>query len=102
MSIDKNQLPPSLEQSIPKEIFKSEVIAWAERIGVEPNTITIRPMKHKWGSCSSKGNLTFDTDLLYQPAEFRRRVIIHDLLHLRYPNHGKMFRALESAYLEQG
>ena len=102
MSIDKYSLPPLLEQSIPKEIFKAEVAAWAERIGVEPKTITLRPMKHKWGSCSSKGNLTFDADLLYQPAEFRRKVIIHDLLHLRYPNHGKMFRAMEMAYIERG
>jgi predicted metal-dependent hydrolase len=90
-----------LEESIPEEIFKAEVRAWAERIGVEPKTITLRPMKRKWGSCSSKGNLSFDKGLLYQPADFRRRVIVHDLIHLKVPNHGKLFRALERAYLEQ-
>jgi type I restriction enzyme M protein len=42
-----------------------------------------------------------DTVLLTQPAEFRRRVIIHDLIHLKVPNHSKLFRALEKAYLEQ-
>ena len=72
MSFDKppagHDLPPALEESVPEEIFKSEVRAWAERIGVRPNTITLRPMTHKWASCSSKGNLTFDVYLLRQPA----------------------------------
>jgi predicted metal-dependent hydrolase len=99
--MEDNPLPPPLETSIPKEIFKSEVHYWADNIGVELHTITIRKMKRKWASCSSKGNLTFDTSLLYQPSEFRRKVIIHELLHLKYPNHGKMFRALERAYLEE-
>jgi predicted metal-dependent hydrolase len=101
MSLEKKGLPPSLEESIPEEIFKAEVRSWADTIGVEPHTITLRPLKRKWASCSSKGNLTFDTELLRQPAEFRRQAIVHELLHLKYPNHGKMFRALEKAYLGQ-
>jgi predicted metal-dependent hydrolase len=94
-----DDLPRPLEETVPGELFKSEVRAWADRIGVEPGTLTLRPMKTKWASCSSKGNLTFDTALLRQPAAFRRQVIVHELLHLRYPNHGRLFRALERAYL---
>jgi predicted metal-dependent hydrolase len=101
MSLEKDTLPPSLEYSIPEEIFKSEVRAWAERIGVQPKTITLRPMKRKWASCSSKGNLSFDTDLLRQPADFRRKAIVHELLHLKIPNHGKLFHAMERAYLNE-
>jgi hypothetical protein len=97
----KSPLPPPLAESVPKEVFKAEVRAWAKRIGVHPRQITIRPMKHKWASCSSKGNLTFDADLLYQPAEFRRQVIVHELLHLRIHHHGKLFRVLERTFLEQ-
>ncbi len=55
-------------------------------------------MKRKWASCSSNGNLTFDAALLHQPAEFRRQVIMHELLHLKIP-HGRLFRALLRAYL---
>jgi predicted metal-dependent hydrolase len=106
MSLEKSQgksgLPPALEESVPEEIFKAEVRIWAERIGVEPKAITLRPMKRKWASCSSKGNLTFDTDLLRQTADFRKQAIVHELLHLKYPNHGKLFRAMERAYLGQG
>jgi predicted metal-dependent hydrolase len=100
MSLEKNGLPPPLEASIPEEIFKSEVRAWAARIEVEPKAITLRPMKRKWASCSSKGKLTFDTGLLRQPADFRRKAIVHELLHLKVPNHGKLFKALEKMYLE--
>lgn len=90
-----------MEESVPEEVFKAEVRAWAEKIGVEPKIISIRAMKKKWASCSSKGNLTFDSQLLRQPAEFRRKAIVHELLHLKYPNHGKVFRALEKTYLDK-
>jgi hypothetical protein len=86
---------------VPKEVFKAEVRAWAQRLGVEPRQITLRSMKRKWASCSNNGNLTFDTDLLYQPAEFRRQVIVHELLHLKIPHHGKLFRTLLRAYLAE-
>jgi len=95
----KNELPPALEESVPEEVFKAEVRAWAGKIGVEPKIISIRAMKKKWASCSSKGNLTFDIELLRQPAEFRRKAIVHELLHLKYPNHGKVYQALEKTYL---
>jgi predicted metal-dependent hydrolase len=101
MSNKNKHLPPSLESSIPKEIFKAEVRSWAEKIGVAFNSITVRPMTKKWASCSSKGNLTFDTDLLAKPADFRRKTIVHELLHLKYPTHNKLFKAMERAYLDQ-
>jgi len=43
----------------------------------------------------------FDPDEFRQSAEFRRKAIVHELLHLKIPNHGKLFRSLEKAYLEQ-
>lgn len=88
-----------LEELVPAELFKAEVEAWARRIGVQPREIHIRPMKRKWASCSSAGRLTFSTDLLRQPAAFRREVIVHELMHLKVPNHGPLFRSLARAYL---
>jgi predicted metal-dependent hydrolase len=88
-----------LEETVPAELFKAEVWAWARRMGVEPKEIHLRPMTRKWASCSTRGRLTFDTDLLRQPASFRREVIVHELLHLKIPNHGPLFRSLLNAYL---
>lgn len=89
-----------LEEIVPADVFKSEVRTWAKRIGVSPKEIHIRPMKRKWASCSSAGRLTFSTDLLYQSAKFRTEVIVHELLHLKIPNHGPLFRALLQAYVQ--
>lgn len=58
-------------------------------------------MKRKWGSCSSRGYLTFNTELLHQPAKIRRQVIVEELLHLKLPNHGKLFKTFKAAYLAQ-
>ena len=91
-----------LEELVPAEVFKAEVRSWARRIGVEAKEIHLRPMKRKWASCSSNGRLTFNTELLREPAAFRAEVIVHELLHLKVPNHGKLFRALLRAHLAEG
>lgn len=95
----KNDLAPKMEELVPASIFHSEVNVWAKRIGVTPKEIRLRPMKRKWASCSSRGRLTFDTALLHEPAAFRREVIVHELLHLKVPNHGKVFKAMMKAHL---
>ena len=68
---------------------------------MEPKEVHLRPMKRKWASCSSLGRLSFNTELLNEPASFRREVIVHELLHLKLPNHGKVFKALLKAYLAE-
>lgn len=88
-----------LENEIPAAVFKAEVEAWAGRIGVTPKEIHLRSMKHKLASCSSKGRLTFNTSLLKEPAAFRAGVIVHELVHLKVPNHGPLFKALVRSYL---
>ncbi len=88
-----------MEQPLDRAAFLTEVEAWARKLGVRPKVVQVRPMKREWGSCSSKGRVSFSTELLRQPAEFRRRVIVEELLHLRVPGHGRLFRALLKAYL---
>jgi predicted metal-dependent hydrolase len=91
----------TLEEIVPAEIFKEEVLWWAERIEVQPRGIHLRAMTRKWASCSSNGRLTFDTGLLSQPTTFRTHVVVHELVHLKVPNHGKLFRSLVRAYLSE-
>lgn len=88
-----------LEEVIPEEVFRAEVATWARRIGVEPKQVQLRAMKKKWASCSSKGRLTFDPALLRMPAAFRAEAIVHELLHLKIPNHGPLFKALLRGFL---
>ena len=91
----------NLEKAVLEDLFRAEVKVWAERIGVEPREIRIRTMRRKWASCSSAGRLTFNRELLQQPAPVRTLVIIHELLHLKIPRHTKLFRALLSAYFHE-
>ena len=88
-----------LADVVSKDILRAEVQAWAKRIGVTPREIRIRPMTRKWGSCSTAGRLTLSEGLLTESAQMRREVIVHELLHLKVPNHGKLFRALLKAHL---
>ena len=80
-------------------VFKEEVLTLAKIVDVTPKEIHVQSMKHKWASCSSKGRLTFDKTLLDQPEKVRTKIILHELLHLKYPNHGKMFKSLLATYL---
>ena len=87
--------------TISAEELKQEVKALASEIVVSTKEIHVRKMKRKWASCSNKGRLSFSTELFNQPEDFRRKVIVHELLHMRYPNHGKMFNLLLNSYSEK-
>jgi predicted metal-dependent hydrolase len=89
----------TLSDPISAEVFKAEVQSWARRLDVEPGAIHLVDMSRKWASCSPRGRVTFDRSLLYQPEQFRREVIIHELLHLKVPNHGRLFSALLQTHL---
>jgi len=56
-------------------------------------------MTRKWGSCSTAGTITLAADLVEQEPEFQDFVIVHELLHLRVPSHGGLFRALLTHHL---
>jgi hypothetical protein len=77
--------------------FRARVREWAGTIGVQPAEVHLRAMRRKWASCSSRGRITFDTGLLDCDRDFGDYVIVHELLHLRVPNHGKLFKSLLSA-----
>lgn len=83
----------------PEEI-KAEVIQWAEKVGVSPKEIHLRKMKNKWASCSSKGRMTINPEVMEMSLHDRAEVILHELLHLRYPNHGKMFKRMLEYHLK--
>jgi predicted metal-dependent hydrolase len=82
-----------------KAAFKQRVHGWSEKIGVEVVWLGIRPMRRKWASCSTNGHLNFSTELLNQPTKVQDYVIVHELLHLRVPNHGKLWKSLMRGYL---
>ncbi len=79
--------------------FKIRVAARAEKIRVQPAAVRVQRMRRKWASCSTGGWVSFSTRLLRQPKDFQDYVIVHELLHLKVPNHGKLFKSLLSLHL---
>ncbi len=77
------------------------VRGWATRIGVKVAQIHLRPMTTKWASMSLAGRLTLNTELLDLPRELGEYVIVHELVHLLVPNHGKVFKSFLAAYLPE-
>jgi predicted metal-dependent hydrolase len=70
----------------------------AERLGLEYRSLGIRDPRTRWGSCSRKGHLSFSWRLAAAPPEILDYVVVHELCHLREPNHQKPFwRLLETA-----
>lgn len=61
--------------------------------------IRVRAMRSKWASMSTAGNLTLSSDLFELPRELGEYVIVHELVHLLAPNHGKVFKSFMLAYL---
>jgi predicted metal-dependent hydrolase len=98
MSAARKPMP----EGVTKAELKAEVAAWAVLMKVNPKQVHVRRMTRKWGSCSTAGRVTFAEDLLSRPRQERMEVIVHELLHLRVPNHGKVFKSLLRAYLARG
>lgn len=79
--------------------LKMRVIRWAAKLRVNPKMVRVCPMRNKWGSCSSAGVITLAIDLADREPAFRDFVIAHELLHLRYPHHSRLFKATMSMHI---
>jgi predicted metal-dependent hydrolase len=63
----------------------------APRLGVSFERIAIRDQRTRWGSCSSRGTLSFSWRLVLAPEAVADYVVVHELCHLREPNHSPRF-----------
>ena len=68
-----------------------------KKYGIPYPRLFLRKMKSLWGSCSvTRNKITFNFYLLSQEADCIDYVVLHELIHFRYPNHSREFYA----YLE--
>jgi predicted metal-dependent hydrolase len=69
----------------------------ADELDVRWSRIEIRDQRSRWGSCSTRGTLSFNWRLVLAPFDVLDYVVVHELCHLREPNHSRRFwRLVES------
>ena len=59
--------------------------------GYQPASVKISGARRRFGSCSTKGRVNFSWRLILAPAEVVDYVIVHELVHLKQPDHSKEF-----------
>ena len=74
------------EEYIPKRVEE-----YSKKYNFEYNSIRIKNLNSRWGSCSSKKNLSFNLKLMYFNSNIIDYVIVHELCHLKEMNHSKQF-----------
>ncbi len=62
----------------------------------QPPQVTVRAMRLRWGSTTQRGRVYFSADLVKEPLGCVDYIVMHELVHLRIPNHGPAFWLLLS------
>ncbi len=74
----------------------NEILSKYQEYRFSPSKVAVRPLKSRWGSCTSKGKITINADLVKLDEIFTEYVIIHELCHLRHHNHSIQYYKLLS------
>lgn len=75
-----------------KKIFSLLMEKWLEKLEENIEHLSIKPMKTRWGSCNyNKKYINLNVELIKRSPFEIEYVILHELAHLKYPNHGRGF-----------
>ena len=93
--------PPHVETALKAEArqhLPPRLLALAAEHGLSVNRVTIRDQRSRWGSCSAKGHIALNYRLMLMPPDVRDYILIHELMHIRQPDHSRKFwRHVEAA-----
>jgi hypothetical protein len=79
---------------IARSELETRVAHFAQLHDFDPQKVIVGERSSRWGSCSSRGTLSFCDRLVMSPPNVIDAVVCHELCHLRHMNHGKQFQAL--------
>jgi hypothetical protein len=71
--------------------FPAMLESVALRTGLGYRKLGIRSQKTRWGSCSIRGSISLNDQLLFLPRATVEYLMIHELCHTRYLNHSRAF-----------
>ena len=83
-----------------KKLFPQFMEKWLKILDEHVEKVAIKPMKTRWGSCNYvKKYITLNTELIKRTPFEIEYVVLHELTHLKYPNHGKGFYNYVERYI---
>jgi len=91
LGLERLAVSESDARTAARELFSALTEEEAARIGVVYRRIRVGDQRTRWASCSSRGALSFSWRLVLAPLEVLDYVVVHELCHLRVPNHSKSF-----------
>lgn len=93
--------PASVDRELRARAAKElppQLLGLAARHGLAVARVSIRNQRSRWGSCSPRGHIALNFRLLLMPPEVREYILVHELMHLRQPNHSiRFWRLVEAA-----
>lgn len=72
---------------------------YSDIMSLKYSEIKFRKMRSRWGSCSSKGVITLNSELIKLEKRFIDFIVVHELAHLAHMNHSKKFHSLVNEYI---
>ena len=89
--LDKRLTDEELQHT--KAYLSERLDTLAKRHGFQYKKVSIKSMMTRWGSCSSKNNISLNILIAQLPKELQDYIILHELLHTRIKNHSKTYWA---------
>jgi predicted metal-dependent hydrolase len=91
LGLDARRISESEARVAARELVTMVLEEEAPALGVRYGRVQIRGQRTRWGSCSANGTLSFNWRLVLAPLEVLDYVVVHELCHLREPNHSTRF-----------
>ena len=88
---EKSEELPKIKREEAREKLGNRLSELAQKHNFQYNRVSIRNQKTRWGSCSSKDNISLNMKLLHLPEHLIDYVLLHELVHTRVKNHSKSF-----------
>lgn len=85
-------------KAMARRLLRARIGYWAALMGLSPGRLSVKNQHSLWGSCSRRGSLNFNWRIMLLPPELADYLLVHELAHLREPNHSFRFWALVAKY----
>lgn len=84
-----------------RRLISPKVQAFSRQYGFKYNSLVIRGQKTRWGSCSNRGNLSFNWKLIKAPEAIMDYIVLHELVHTKILNHSPEYWARLGTFYPQ-